>query len=227
MNIKIFQINNDRDEKNLKFVNLERTVEYQKSEKINAKLYDEVFWGDVDAENLEDIFTKFNTESHPLHRGHSLSVSDIVKTDEGAFFCDSVGFKKVEFDESQTQKPDNLMKIVYVELNRKPFVSEIEHSLEAEQKAVRGYIEMICIDDDNVCLVGNEEAKLLGMEGNRMINYGDTIIAGPFFVVGLTSDDFRSLSDEEALKYMEVFKNPEQITQEQVEADMAFEIYTF
>ena len=69
MNIKIFQINNDRDEKNLKFVNLERTVEYQKSEKINAKLYDEVFWGDVDAENLEDIFTKFNTESHPLHRG--------------------------------------------------------------------------------------------------------------------------------------------------------------
>ena len=35
MNIKIFQINNDRDEKNLKFVNFERTVEYQKSENIN------------------------------------------------------------------------------------------------------------------------------------------------------------------------------------------------
>ena len=226
MNIKIFQINNDRDEKNLKFVNFERTVEHQKSEKINAKLYDEVFWGDVDAENLEDIFTKFNTESHPLHRGHALSVSDIVKTDEGAFFCDSVGFKKVAFDESLTQKPDNLMKIVYVEPNRKPFVSEIEHKLDAEQQAVKGYIEVIYIGDNDVCLVGNEEAKLMGMEGNRRIGES-TIIAGPFFAVGLTEDDFRSLSDEEASKYMEVFKNPEQITQEQVEEDMAFEIYTF
>ena len=44
MNIKIFQINTDRDEKNLKFVNYERTVEYQKSENINSKLYDEVFY---------------------------------------------------------------------------------------------------------------------------------------------------------------------------------------
>ena len=226
MNIKIFQINNDRDEKNLKFVNLERTVEYQKSEKINAKLYDEVFWGDVDAENLEDIFTKFNTESHPLHRGHSLSVSDIVKTDEGAFFCDSVGFKKVEFDESQTQKPDNLMKIVYVEPNRKPFVSEIEHKLDAEQKAVKGYIEVIYIGDNDVCLVGNEEAKLMGMEGNRRIGES-TIIAGPFFAVGLTEDDFRSLTDAEVEKYMECFKEPHQISQDEVNSDMGFTIYSF
>ena len=207
MNIKIFQINNDRDEKNLKFVNLERTVEYQKSEKINAKLYDEVFWGDVDAENLEDIFTKFNTESHPLHRGHSLSVSDVVKTEEGAFFCDSVGFKKVDFDESQTQKPDNLMKIIYVEPNRKPFVSEVEHKLDAEQKAVKGDIETIYIGDDDVCLVGNIESKLMGMEGNRRIGES-TIIAGPFFIVGLTEDDFRSLTDAEVEKYMEYFKEP-------------------
>ena len=226
MNIKIFQINTDRDEKNLKFVNYERTVEYQKSENINSKLYDEVFWGDIDAENLEDIFTKFNTESHPLHRGHSLSVSDIVKTDEGAFFCDSVGFKKVDFDESQTQKPDNLMKIVYVEPNRKPFVSEVEHKLDAEQKAVKGDIETIYIGDNDVCLVGNMESKFMGMEGNRRIGES-TIIAGPFFAVGLTEDDFHGSTDEEVEKYMEYFKEPHQISQEDVESDMGFEIYTF
>ena len=109
---------------------------------------------------------------------------------------------------------------------KKPFISEVEHKLDAEQKAVKGYIEVIYIGDNDVCLVGNEEAKLMGMEGNRRIGES-TIIAGPFFAVGLTEDDFRSLSDEEASKYMEVFKNPEQITQEQVEEDMAFEIYTF
>ena len=33
----------------------------------------------------------------------------------------------------------------------------------------------------------------IGMKGNRRLNNGHSIIAGPFFVVGLTSDDFRSL----------------------------------
>jgi hypothetical protein len=226
MNIKIYQINLDRDVNNHKYLSLASTVDDIEKPKLDSTIYDEVFWGDVDAENLEDIFTKFNTETHPLHRGHSLSVSDIVKTDEGAFFCDSVGFKKVDFDESLTQKPDNLMKIVYVEPNRKPFVSEVEHKLDAEQKAVKGYIEVIYIGDNDVCLVGNIESKLMGMEGNRRIGES-TIIAGPFFVVGLTEDDFRGLTDEEVEKYMEYFKEPHQISQEDVESDMGFEIYTF
>ena len=43
--------------------------------------------GDTDCETLEDIYCLFNTEGHRLHRGHSLSVSDIVTTDEGSFFA--------------------------------------------------------------------------------------------------------------------------------------------
>ena len=46
---------------------------------IDASIYDEVFSGEVDCGTLEEIFTLFNTE-HPLyHRGHSLSVSDVVE----------------------------------------------------------------------------------------------------------------------------------------------------
>jgi hypothetical protein len=211
---------------NLKFLPYDSALCQDINQRVNSSIYDDVFWGDIDAENLEEIFTKFNTESHPLHRGHSLSVSDIVKTDEGAFFCDSIGFKEVDFDETLAQKSDNLMKIVYVEPNRKPFVSEVEHTLEAEQKAVKGYIEAIYIDDENVCLVGNEEAKLIGMEGNRRIG-GNSIIAGPFFVVGLTEDDFRSLTDKEIEEYMDYFSEPEQISEEEVQGDMGFSIYTF
>ena len=62
------------------------------------------------------------------------------------------------------------------------------------------------------------------MEGNRRI--GSSIIAGPFFVCGLTEDDFRGLTDEEVERYMEVFKDPEQISQEDVEADTGFTIYS-
>ena len=107
MEIKIYQINTDRDKNSVKFLKYGYLEKYQDTKDINALIYDEVFSGDVDCEDLEDIYRKFNMEGHPLHRGHSLSVSDIVVTNEGAYYCDSVGFQKVDFDESLTQKPDN------------------------------------------------------------------------------------------------------------------------
>lgn len=225
MKVKIYQINSDRDKNLVKFLHYEQLENFQETKNINAPIYDEVFSGDVDCENLEDIYHKFNTEGHPLHRGHSLSVSDVIVTKDGAYYCDSVGFQKVDFDESLTQKPDNLMTVVYVEPHRSPYVAEIAHTLEAEQKAVGGLIEPI-YNDDGTCLVGNEEAKLIGMEGNRHLDDGKSIIAGPFFVCGLTVDDFRGLTDEEVVKYMDKFAEPEDISQDEVEADTGFTIYT-
>lgn len=85
MNIKIYQINSDRDKNRVKFMGLKETVRFQNKAQINSDIYDRVFTGDVDCEDLEDVYRLFNTKGHPLHRGHSLSVSDIVVTDEGAF----------------------------------------------------------------------------------------------------------------------------------------------
>lgn len=225
MNIKIFQINYERDKNRVKFLHYEHLDSFQDTKDINASIYDEVFSGDVDCSGLEDVFQKFNTEGHPLHRGHSLSVSDIVTTEDGAYYCDSVGFQKVDFDESLTQKPDNLMRIVYVEPHRSPYISEIEHSLEAEQKAVGGLIEILG-NDDGTLIVTNEESKLHGMEGNRYLDDGHSIIAGPFFVCGATEDDFRGLTDEEVVKYMDRFKEPEDISQDEVESDMGITFYS-
>ena len=223
MRIKIYHINPDRDKNLVKFLQYKHLDNFQDTKDINAYIYDEVYNGEVDSDNLEEIFRQFNTEGHPLHRGHSLSVSDVVVTKDGAYYCDSIGFQKVDFDESLTQKPDNLMTVVYVEPHKAPYIAEIEHTLEAEQKAVGGLIEPIYLGD--VCLVGNEEAKLIGMEGNRRIGDGTSIIAGPFFICGLTEDDFRGITAEEAEKYMMQFREPEEISREEVEADMGFTIY--
>lgn len=100
-----------------------------------------------------------------------------------------------------------------------PYITEIQHTLEAEQKAVGGYIETVYSDDSNTCIICNEEAKLIGLEGNRRIGDGSSIIAGAFFVCGTTEDDFRGLTEQEAEQYMERFKEPEQISQAEVEAD--------
>lgn len=286
MRTKIYQINPDRDKNHIRFESLENLERYQGSSKVDASLYDEVFSAELDEIGLEDIYHLFNTKGHPLHRGHSLSVSDVVVIEAenlpmavgeihiqregepvqrvryadlleyhariaelteadidfkahdmmglkipmapipgpGAYFCDSFGFQKIDFDEALTQKPNNLMRVVYVEPHKPPYEAEIAHTLEAEQKAVGGLIEPI-YNGDGTCLVGNEEAKLIGMEGNRRIGDGSSIMAGPFFICGEACETFRSLTDEEVVKYMARFAEPEDISPEEVEADTGFFFY--
>lgn len=80
----------------------------ERNGKLHPETYQEVFNADIDETDLEAIYTRFNTNHHPLFRGHSLSVSDVVVTDNGAFFVDSIGFKKINFDETKTYKPENI-----------------------------------------------------------------------------------------------------------------------
>ena len=222
MRVKIYQINSGRDEKREKFLGMDARERLNLPKAIDPTIYDEVFNAEIDESDPEDIFRRFNTEGHPLQRGHSLSVSDVVVTENGVFFCDDVGFKQIDFDEAQTQKPDNLMRVVYVEPGRPAYEAEIAHDIHAEQKAVGGLIECVYTENDDIAIVCNDESKLLGMDGNRRLNNGRTVIAGPFFVCGLTEDDFRGLTESEAQTYLERFAQPEDISQDEVESDMGF-----
>ncbi len=73
------------------------------------------------------------------------------------------------------------------------------------------------MDDPNAVIVGNDEAKLMGLEGNR--RFGDRIVAGIFFICGDSGEDFCSLSDELCEKYVQEFAEPDDISQEEVEGD--------
>lgn len=116
-----------------------------------------------------------------------------------------------------------MMKVVMVEPNKPAYITEIEHSLKGMKEAVGGLIEPIYyLDEPRAVMVGNEEAKLIGLEGNR--RFGDRIVAGPFFICGekMTEDgmDFCSLSDELCEKYVQKFAVPERISQNEVEQDV-------
>ena len=218
MRIKVFQIVPDRDIKRVKFVGLEELEKYQGNKEVDASLYDEVFDGDIDRTTLEGIYECFNTSCPPLHRGHSMSVSDIVKTEDGFFYCDRYGFKKVDFDESLAAKPKNLWRIVFVEPGKPAYAAEIEGTLRAEQRAVGGKIEIVCNQDDTAILC-NEEGKLEGLPANRRID-GGGVLVGNFFVIGEGEENFRSLTEEEIQKYLARFSEPEEITDEEVEASI-------
>lgn len=224
MRVKIYQINPNRDVNRVMHERLSNLERCQGSPEVQASIYDEVFNAVIDFDGLENLYIQFNTEGHPLYRGGAIKVSDVVVTEEGAYFCDSIGFKPISLDESRTQKSDNLLRVVYVEPGRPAFEAEILHRLEAEQKAVGGLIEPIYLED-GICLVGNEESKLIGMPGNRRLE-GGTIIAGPFFLVGDTRSDFRSLTDDEARKLLHRFSQPEDISPEEVEADTGFVLFS-
>lgn len=114
-----------------------------------------------------------------------------------------------------------MMKVVMVEPNKPAYITEIEHSLKGMKEAVGGLIEPIYyLDEPRAVMVGNEEAKLNGMEGNR--RFGERIVAGTFFICGDNGEDFCSLPDDLCEKYVQKFAVPESISQDEVEQDMGF-----
>ena len=226
MRVKIYQINSDRDVDRTHFLGSDERNNLFGSLHVNPSEYDEVFNAVIDETDLEDMFSRFNTSGHPLYRGYSMSVSDVVVTEDGAFFCDSIGFKKIDFDESLTQKPDNLMKVVYKEPGKAAFEAEVCNDLKSLQHAVGGFIECVYNDDETV-IVCNEEAKLQGMQGNIHLDNGTSIIAGQFFVCGDGGDDFCSLTDAQTEKYINKYSEPEEISQEETDSDVGFSIIGF
>ena len=101
------------------------------------------------------------------------------------------------------------MKILVVEPNKPPYSKEICGNLEEMQAIVGGHIQAIYPFDDSVALVCHEEGKLIGFPQNRLLcdRLGRVydMVCGTFFLAGLGSEDFISLTDAEIEKYSRYF----------------------
>ena len=184
MEVKIYQINMDRNENGVCFMRSESLSQFQGTEQIDSSIYDLVFAGDLPCSNLEDIYRMFNIDRPDGYTGRSLSVSDVVQIqDESAneptfHYCDSFGFKEIQFDPELTQdasKPRTI-KVVLVEPGKLARQAEIPVSLEGMQATVKGSIEAFYPFEEEVCIVCNEEGKITGMPLNRAV-YSEEVIA--------------------------------------------------
>ena len=222
MDIKIYQINLSRDDDRVAFLGHAQLDKFQGSSKVNSEIYDKVFEGAVEADTLEGVYQMFNCDCPDDFRGHSLSVSDVVEIvggkDAGFYFCDSIGFQKVEFEPERTQELDmGMMRVVLVEPGKAARVAEIDSSLEGMQKTVGGYIQAVYPFEETVCLVCNEEGKLQGLPLNRALRDEDNriydIVAGTFFVCDCSAENFKSLNEKQLKHYTEMYKRPERFVQ--------------
>lgn len=101
MKIQIYQIREEKDKRNLLFMSYKFA---QQHGGVDPNEYERVFSGDVGTQDLEEIFLIFNlrTRMPDGYHGRKLSISDVVVTEDGAFFCDSFGF--VEIDEFKIER---------------------------------------------------------------------------------------------------------------------------
>ncbi len=105
------------------------------------------------------------------------------------------------------------IRVLLIEPMEKPRLVTVDHSLENLQKLVDGYIQAVYPFSDYVAVVCDEDAIANGKAPNRLLmdeaGIPYDILKGTFFVCGINTQDFCSISDELAEKYTERFRWPE------------------
>lgn len=120
----------------------------------------------------------------------------------------------MNYDENGIEK-DGITALV-VEPLKEPYIKTISNGLKALQNEVGGNIEAIFPFDDSSAIVLNSDGKFRGLAPNRALyDYEGQlcdVIAGTFLVLGTAEGEFCSLSEEQAMRYMEKYKVPERFS---------------
>ena len=182
----------------------------------------------VDSRMFCDTQEEFDDEVWRCELNNEDISSVVLRNDieVGSYFIDHVGFKKLdEFDTTKCAEMDGL-RMLMIQPHRTPIVTFVREDIDDLQRAVSDHGEDSRIQytypfDDDCMVLGNDDAKCIGMEGNR--RFGESIYAGPIFI---TRDNHNSglcsLTDEQVQKYSEMFAEPQDISQDEVQADMGF-----
>ncbi len=103
--------------------------------------------------------------------------------------------------------------VLVVEPGKRPYTKKIQPGLTSLQRELGGHIEAVYPFPEPVAIVCRETGKLDGCPLNRALRDEAgaiyDIIAGTFLVLGLTEEDFGSLSPELVQAFTQQFQNPE------------------
>lgn len=122
-----------------------------------------------------------------------------------------------------------IIEVLMVEPGREPRLVHLTNDLSALQTAVSvgadyvGLIEIIPLNDD-MCILCNEEGKLIGLEPNRRL-WSD-VLCGVFYVTGQDNEGNLCSLTAKQMEYAKAFfAAPEKISQEEAEATLITGFY--
>lgn len=99
---RIWQLTSDAPI-NMRFISYEAMM--QKFGDPEPSNYSVVFDGQIESNDLEEIYAKFRSGNNPGFTGHLMSLSDVVELYDDAgsefYYCDKVGFRQIEFSHLQ------------------------------------------------------------------------------------------------------------------------------
>ena len=84
------------------------------------------------------------------------------------------------------------MRIIVKKVGKKPEIVEVENDLKVFKEIVDGYIEILPLFDNAIC-VCNEEGKLKNLPANFI--FGGDVIVGDVFFCAAGEEDFESLNE--------------------------------
>jgi len=123
------------------------------------------------------------------------------------------------------------IKVLKVAPKMYPEAVYLDNELKALQEAVSigadyvGLIEIVELDKD-ICILCNEEGKLIGLEPNRRL--GDDILCGVFYVTGQDKKgNLASLSDESLARYKRRFAVIEDISADDVNRTLISRFFVY
>ena len=172
--------------------------------------------GRVSLEELEEMVRSANEVVVPLEE--RLSNTVFHYDSEAHVFESARSFEmrmtdKENFIQETDMSEKETINVLLVEPFQHPKMIEIANNLEAMQRAVDGYIEVTYPFEEPVGLIMNEQGKINGLPLNRALydENGEVydVIAGSFLVVGLSHDNFSSLTSDQLKYFEERFHQPE------------------
>lgn len=117
----------------------------------------------------------------------------------------------------------NQITALLIEPHKKPEVIQVENNFKAFNKIIGGQLIEPVIMSDTAAILIDEEGKLKeNRVGNRRLN-GD-ILVGNMLIVGTHGEHITGLSEEDIALYSKMFSEPEEISDEEIEAHSGFTI---
>ena len=125
---------------------------------------------------------------------------------------------------------EKVIRVLCVAPEKKLTIVTLENELHSLQDAVsveageRGLIELIGVEN-GVDIMLNEEGKLLGLPLNR--RFGNDILVGAFYVVGVDGEHLASLPGAMVEKYRKVFDEVPEFGDVDMDDLIKFEFFGF